>query len=213
MAPELLLDQPADARSDIWALGVLLYELAGGRRPFAGDTAFELTSAILKDAPPPLPAKVPAALRGLIFRCLARDPSDRFQRASDVVAALEESDRPGRAGSLLPGGPTRRVAIGLSVAALLVAGYAMFLRRSDAPVVRLAVLPFNVLSGAQEIGFSDRVPDTNHFPNRVVKNLRVRASCRRERSARSPGDWPELGVNHVLSGTPKAGDQMRITRN
>ena len=87
MAPELLRDQPADARSDIWALGVLLYELAAGRRPFAGGTAFELTSAILKDAPPPLPAKVPAALRVLILRCLARDPSDRFQRASDVVAA------------------------------------------------------------------------------------------------------------------------------
>jgi eukaryotic-like serine/threonine-protein kinase len=214
MAPELLRDQPADARSDIWALGVLLYELAAGRRPFAGDTAFELTSAILKDAPPPLPAKVPAALRGLIFRCLARDPSDRFQRASDVVAALEESDRPGRAGSLLPGGPTRRVAIGLSVAALLVAGYAMFLRRSDAPVVRLAVLPFNVLSGAQEIGFLGiGVPDTIISRIASVKNLRVRALLSPGKERADPQEiGRELGVNHVLSGTiQKAGDQMRIT--
>jgi eukaryotic-like serine/threonine-protein kinase len=214
MAPELLRDQPADARSDIWALGVLLYELAAGRRPFAGDTAFELTLAILKDAPPPLPANVPADLRALIFRCLARDPSDRFQQASDVVAALEESDRPVRAGSLLPGGPTRRVAIGLSVAALLVAGLAMFPRRSDAPVVRLAVLPFNVLSGAQEIGFLGiGVPDTIISRIAAVKNLRVRALLSPGKERSDPQEiGRELGVNHVLSGTiQKAGDQMRIT--
>jgi eukaryotic-like serine/threonine-protein kinase len=214
MAPELLRDQPADARSDIWALGVLLYELAAGRRPFAGDTAFELTSAILKDAPPPLPAKVPAALRVLILRCLARDPSDRFQRASDVVAALEESDRRGRAGSWLPGGLTRRVAIGLSVAALLVAGYAMFLRRSDAPVVQLAVLPFNVLSGAQEIGFLGiGVPDTIISRIAGVKNLRVRAFLSSGKERADPQEiGRQLGANHVLIGTiQKAGDQMRIT--
>jgi serine/threonine protein kinase len=89
IAPERLRDQPADARSDIWALGVLLYEMATGRRPFAGDTTFEVSSAILKDPPPPLPAKVPAHLRAVILECLEREPSNRFQQASDVVAALE----------------------------------------------------------------------------------------------------------------------------
>ena len=214
MAPELLRDQPADARSDIWALGVLLYELAAGRRPFAGDTAFELTSAILKDAPAPLPAKVPAALRGLILKCLARNPSDRFQRASDVVAALDQSEAPDRAIWFLSAGATRRVAIGLGVTALLVAGYTMIPWRSAAPVVRLAVLPFNVLSGAQEIGFLGiGVPDTIISRIASVKNLRVRALLSPGKERADPQEiGRELGVDHVLIGTiQKAGDQMRIT--
>ncbi len=194
--------------------GVLLYELAAGRRPFAGGTAFELTSAILKDAPPPLPAKVPAALRVLILRCLARDPVGSFPASLGRRRCVIESDRLGRAVPFLAGGPTRRVAIVLSVAALLVAGYAMFLRRSDAPVVRLAVLPFHVLSGTQEIGFLGiGVPDM--FISRIagLKDLRVRALLSPGKERANPQEiGRELGVDHVLIGTiQKAGDQMRIT--
>jgi len=128
MAPELLRDHQADARSDIWALGVLLYELAAGRRPFVGDTAFEVTSAILKDAPPLLAAKVPPALRTVILRCLERNPEARFERVSDVVRDLGTFDATSR-----PSGrshhPARRAVLALSVAALLITAYTVYQRQ------------------------------------------------------------------------------------
>jgi serine/threonine protein kinase len=89
MAPELLVGKPPDSRTDIWSLGVLLYELAAGTLPFHGRTGFELTTAILRESPPALPTHVPPGLRAVITRCLAKEPEKRYQRASEVRAALE----------------------------------------------------------------------------------------------------------------------------
>src|SRR5580704_2151570 len=89
MAPELLVGKPPDSRTDIWSLGVLLYELAAGVLPFQGRTGFELTTAILRETPPALPTHVTPGLRAVITRCLAKEPEKRYQRASEVRAALE----------------------------------------------------------------------------------------------------------------------------
>src|SRR5512137_1231278 len=89
MAPEQLKGQAADARSDIWALGVVLYELASGTRPFQGQTGFELTGAILNQPVPAVPPSVPAPLAGVIDRCLAKESGERYQQGSEVRAALE----------------------------------------------------------------------------------------------------------------------------
>ena len=89
LAPELLRGHPADARTDTWALGVLLYEMASGSHPFHGGTAFELSSAILREAPTPLPGSVPAGLRAVILRCLEKSAGERYQQAGEVHSALE----------------------------------------------------------------------------------------------------------------------------
>src|SRR5882757_7586307 len=89
MAPEVLRGQAADYRSDLWALGVVLYEAASGRLPFKGQTAFEVSSAILRELPLPLAAPVPPGLWAIIQRCLAKEPTQRYQRASEAQAALE----------------------------------------------------------------------------------------------------------------------------
>jgi serine/threonine protein kinase len=89
LAPEVLQGQAAGPQSDIWALGVLLYEMSTGQKPFTGRTVHELAAAILTQPALPLPDNVPAGLRALIIRCLDKQPGQRPQQAAEVRAALE----------------------------------------------------------------------------------------------------------------------------
>jgi serine/threonine protein kinase len=92
MAPELLRGVRADVRSDVWALGVMFFELLTGARPFRGGTVYELAASILSDQPDELPQRVPAALRAIIRRCLAREPGDRYPTARELAGALDDLD-------------------------------------------------------------------------------------------------------------------------
>jgi eukaryotic-like serine/threonine-protein kinase len=89
MAPEILRGDAADYRSDLWALGVVLYEAASGRLPFGGRTGFEISSAIMREIPNPLGPPVPPGLWAIIQRCLTKEPIQRYQRAGEAQAALE----------------------------------------------------------------------------------------------------------------------------
>lgn len=92
MAPEQLEGRESDARSDLFALGAVLYELVSGQRPFAGGSQAALISAILKDAPKPLAnlaPLTPPALDRLVLTCLAKDPEERFQTAHDLRLQLQ----------------------------------------------------------------------------------------------------------------------------
>jgi eukaryotic-like serine/threonine-protein kinase len=98
MAPEQLEGEPADARTDIFALGAVLYEMATGKRAFEGKTRTSLIAAIVSGRPAPisqLQPLSPPALEHVIERCLEKDPADRWQSARDVAEELKWIDRKG----------------------------------------------------------------------------------------------------------------------
>ena len=88
MSPEQVQGEAVDARTDIFSLGTVLYEMLSGRRPFPGSTLVESGHAILHDEPPPL-ENVPPPLAQLVRRCLAKEPEARLQSARDLAFALE----------------------------------------------------------------------------------------------------------------------------
>ena len=150
MAPEQLQGKPTDGRSDIFALGAVLYESLTGRRAFPGDDPGTVTAAILTERPPP--AKLSSALDHIVERCLAKDPEERWQTARDLTIELEWA----AGASQTPGGETNPPAaprwkgfVGWAIAAALGAvaiAFALRPRPSPAPSVELELsLPGNAL--------------------------------------------------------------------
>jgi serine/threonine protein kinase/Tfp pilus assembly protein PilF len=96
MAPEQLRGEALDARSDLFSLGIILYELGTGRRPFTGETSIDVGHAILHNTPEPLcrvRADLPVDLERVVSRCLEKHPRERFQTALDVYNELRRASR------------------------------------------------------------------------------------------------------------------------
>lgn len=195
MAPELLRGAAATVYSDVWALGVLLYELATGGLPFHGTTAFDLSASILGEPPADFPIHVPATLRAIVLRCLAKQSTRRYRSAGEVRAALLTL----RSG-LVCAPPLARTAERR-------AG----LRRS------VLVLPFvNLSPDAEGDYFSDGLTDEVITDLSNVRALRVisrTSSMRLKANSRALHEIAtEMGVEYVLEGTVRrSGSALRVT--
>jgi serine/threonine protein kinase/tetratricopeptide (TPR) repeat protein len=105
MAPEVLLQKPDDGRSDIFSLGLVFYEMLGGRQPFKSDSLATTVARIVHEEPPPL-KDIPAPLASVIFRALAKDPNARYPNVAALLQDLRQVQQGGKPQRIPPSGRT-----------------------------------------------------------------------------------------------------------
>lgn len=234
MSPEQLEGKETSPRSDIWSLGVMLYEMSSGKRPFGGENLYRLCTAIIQEPAPPLPEQVPAGLAAVIRRCLEKEPARRYQRASEVRAALEALEPTGAqaaSGGARPLAPRRSLLWGMmTLVVLLLAGVGIDMawrggKHAKSPVsgaiavperVQLAILPASGTTGSAEAAFDDGLVETltsrltqltEKHPLAVIPASEVRA----RKVATVDAARAEFGVNlGLLISVQHATGQERV---
>jgi eukaryotic-like serine/threonine-protein kinase len=217
MSPEQVRGTPADARSDIFSLGCVLYEMVAGRRAFSRATSTQTMAAILEAQPAELTTtgkQVPAGLENVIAHCLEKNPQERFHSAHDLALALQATLGGTTAAKNFP---VQRWAIGAACAAaiaLAAAGY-WFTSRAR-PIDSLAIMPFvNVGADPNTEYLSDGITESlinnlSQLPKlRVVPRSLVFAYKGREMDPRKVGQ--DLHVRAILTGrVVHRGDSFHI---
>jgi TolB-like protein/Tfp pilus assembly protein PilF/tRNA A-37 threonylcarbamoyl transferase component Bud32 len=222
MSPEQAAGKALDARSDIFAFGVVLYELLAGQRPFAGANDLEVMQTIIHGTRQPLPAEIPMGLRGVVEKALEKDPTHRYQSMRDMVVDLRRLVRPSGEATA-PVAPARRTIAGALIGAtvvLLIAGIAAwkFWPRAGYRQIRsLAVLPLrNVSPAPDQQYFADGMTDALTTGLAQVSALSViaRTSTLRYEGTQktTPEIARELHVDAVVEGSvQRSGDRVLIT--
>jgi serine/threonine-protein kinase len=229
MAPEQAAGDPdVDARADVYAWGVVAYELLAGTPPFAGPSAHHLVAAHIGESPQPLGDRapdVPAAVSALVMRCLEKAPSKRPQSGSELLGALEATralscERP------LTGkrGTRRRVVATAGVLAFLAAAITAVMtnhRASSSASARpvLAVLPFQNVSAPSDAYFAEGLTEEVRTRLTKISGLQViggRSTGQYTGSKRSPSEIARaLHATHLLMGSVRwervsAGARVRV---
>jgi TolB-like protein/Tfp pilus assembly protein PilF len=222
MSPEQVSGLSADARSDIFSLGCLLYEMVTGSRPFSGRTGAETLAAILRDEPVD-PTRsgtpMPADLAGVIRHCLEKRPERRFQTARDLAFALKAIVSGAPAATSAPRSRKRALAIAAAAVAVVVVAVVLLLSGGlpgRSAVHSVAVLPLQNLSGdpAQDY-FVDGMTEELIANLAKVQNLHVisRTSVMQYKGAKKalPQIARELNVDSVVEGSVlRSGERVRI---
>jgi len=194
MAPEQIDGKPVDGRCDIFALGVILYEMLAGRPAFAKETPSETVAGILGAQPVSLQALVPSlspALADVVATCLAKRPADRFQSALQVAGALRQLDATPQARAATGSGMTRWLRARGAWVALVLAAVAvvtgLFVTRRG---TRVEIMP--------------TVPVTASAPRRSIAVLGFR-----NLSGRPDTAWLSTALAEMLTSELTAGEQIR----
>jgi len=226
MAPEQIRGRSVDPRTDIYATGNVLYEMATGERPFAEAHGPMLTEAILHQAPASPRRRQPAVSSGLEFvvlKALEKEPERRYQSARELLLDLERLAAPSVV-TAAPARPRRRrwpvvvaAAGALALAVVGVAAWRLLRTARDAPIASLAVLPLRNFTGdpGQEF-FADGMTDALIAGLAQIKALKVisRTSVMQYKEARKPLPQiaKELGVEGIVEGSvTRSGGRVRIT--
>ena len=208
MSPEQVSGRPLDQRTDIFSLGVMLHEMATGRRPFGGTSSAELISSILRDTPPlvtDVRADLPADLARVIRRCLEKDPRHRMQTARAAANEFRDLARnPTRTSPPTPSSTPRTAATPDSGVARAEEGF------------WVAVLPFKSDgSSAEQKSLAEALSEEIVAGLSRFSYLRVITSASTRRYADQSPDvravGKELGARYVMSGTLRqAGSRLRV---